>query len=141
MPCDPVWLPIDEIIETNRSEVALTNEAHFLRDRALLEMGWMRPTNQWRYGGPDVDWASLAVALLVGIARNHPFEQGNKRTGLMSAIMFLRINGYDLEVEDSDAFAETIIDVIEHRTSEEHLIDLFRKGTVSRSLEQNPSGA
>jgi death on curing protein len=68
---------------------------------------------------------ALATALLFGIARNHPFQQGNNRTGLTAAIVFLRLNGYVLTVPDSDLFADAIIDVIEGKASEHDFIEVL----------------
>jgi death on curing protein len=107
--------------------VAETGEPHFLRDAALLEMARARPINVWYYG-EGADLATLAVMLLLGIAQLHPFEQGNKRTALISAIMFLRINDLDIELPNSRAFGDIIIDAVEGRFSQQILTAFFRAG-------------
>jgi death-on-curing protein len=58
------------------------------------------------------DVVTLAAELLFGIAQNHPFQQGNKRTGFEAAILFLEANGYDLVIDDSEDLAQRIVDVI-----------------------------
>jgi death-on-curing protein len=58
-----------------------------------------RPKNRWAYGEQDV--ANLAGMLLLGIGMNHPFQQGNKRTALAAAKVFLQFNGYEFVAPDS----------------------------------------
>jgi len=70
--------------------------------------------------------AALATVLLFGIARNHPFQQGNKRTGLTAAEVFLSLNGYELTAPDSDLLAEAILDVIEGKASEDEFVGVMR---------------
>ncbi|HEX5182935.1 MAG TPA: hypothetical protein VFW19_07260 [Allosphingosinicella sp.] len=65
--------------------------------------------------------------MLVGLARNHPFLRGNKRTGppLAAADYFLFLSGYELAIEDGIALADLIIHVVEHRASGQDLVDLL----------------
>ena len=100
MPNEPRWLPIDAVIEKNRLEVEETGERHLLRDIGLLEGALGRPQNAFAYGEQDI--VALAVRLLAAIAQAHAFEQGNKRTAFGSMWHFLRLNGYDLDIEDSE---------------------------------------
>jgi death-on-curing protein len=76
-----------------------------------------RPNNHWHYDGIE-DIVSLSVVLLFGIAKNHPFIQGNKRTGFAAMVMFLQDNGYELSVSDDVRLADDIIKVIEGKMSE-----------------------
>ncbi|SCY45451.1 death on curing protein [Microvirga guangxiensis] len=85
----------------------------------------MKPRNLWLYEHQD-DIAVLATALLFGITRNHPFQQGNKRTGLTAAEVFVALNGYKLEVPDGDLLANAILDVITERASEEEFSEAMR---------------
>ncbi len=66
-----------------------------------------RPINRWTYG-EDNDIVSLACTLLLGIGRNHPFEQGNKRTALTAATVFLLFNGYSFIAPDGEPLAKFI---------------------------------
>ena len=120
---EPVWLTADLLVEFNDLTVSQTGEPHVLRDLALLESAVARPINHWHYGEGDV--VALAVALLLGIARNHPFLQGNKRTAFAAADYFLYLNGYDLVVEDGVELADIIVDAIRGDVSEHHLIELL----------------
>ena len=126
---EPVWLTADLLIEFNELEVSATGEPHVLRDLGGLESAIARPVNHWHYGEADV--VALAVALLLGIARNHPFLQGNKRTAFAAADYSLYLNGYDLTVEDSEALADVIVDAIRGDVSEHYLIELFGQSIES----------
>ena len=123
---EPAWLPVAEIIETNRYEVAKTGERHVLRDAGLLASAVKRPQNLYYYGG-ETDMATLACALLFAIARNHPFEQGNKRTGFQSAFQFLDLNGYDLTVPNIGEIADSIVFVLERKMAEERFVEEIRQ--------------
>ncbi|HEX2134598.1 MAG TPA: type II toxin-antitoxin system death-on-curing family toxin [Microvirga sp.] len=125
---EPRWLPLEEIVEVNRDLVALTGEPFFVRDRGLLESACAKPRNRWGYGEDDI--VALAVALLFGIARNHPFGQGNKRTGFTAAVMFLRINGYDLTAADSQELGKSVEDIINNIVSEERFTEMLRPFVV-----------
>jgi death-on-curing protein len=110
-------VPIETVIEHNRLEVQETGERHFLRDRGLLEGALARPQNAFAHGEEDV--VVLAVRLLAGVALAHAFEQGNKRTAFEAMWHFLRLNGYDLAIEDSARWEVPVIDLIERRCTEE----------------------
>jgi len=71
-----------------------------IRDAALLDSALSRPLNLAIYGEPDA--AALAASYGYGIARNHSFIDGNKRTALVAAELFLRMNGWQLVVSDAD---------------------------------------
>lgn len=104
---EPLWLPLDEVIEINRAEVAETGENFALLRPELLESAIARPQNHYLYDG-ECDILRLAVVLMMGIAQNHPFEQGNKRTGWTAGIMFMVINGYDLTWDHEDIAKEFV---------------------------------
>jgi death-on-curing protein len=121
---EPVWLTADHLIEFNEVEVAATGEPHVVRDMSGLESAIGRPINHWHYGETDV--VALAVALLLGVARNHPFLQGNKRTAFAAADYFLYLNGYELDPgQDSEALADFLIDAINGDVSEHYLIEVL----------------
>ena len=128
MPNEPIWLPIEAVIEHNRLELAETGETHFVRDWGLLESALARPRNAFAYGEEDI--ASLAVALMAGISRAHAFEQGNKRTAFAAMRLFLRANGYDTTFDDSISWADEMIKLIEHRSTEEDFVYAIRPFVV-----------
>jgi death-on-curing protein len=74
----------------------------------------------------------LAVRPLAGIAQAHAFEQGNKRTAVEAMWHFLKLNGFDLTIEDSEAWEGPVVALIEHRLSEEEFVALIRPFVVPR---------
>jgi death on curing protein len=74
-----------------------------LKDENALEAAIARPLNKAAYGAPDV--FELAAAYLYGIVRNHPFSDGNKRTGFLAAFSFLILNGFLIEASQADIIA------------------------------------
>jgi death on curing protein len=129
---EPNWLPIEAVIEHNRLELAETGETHFLRDRGLLESALARSRNAFAYGEEDV--VVLAVALLAGISRAHAFEQGNKRTAFAAMRLFLSANGCDTAFDDTVAWADQVISVVEHRSTEEDFARAARPFIVPRGV-------
>jgi len=83
---EPSWLRVDFAIEANKRAVSKTGEHHALLRSDALESAFTKPRHHFQYGGEE-DIATLACVLLFGIARNHPFEQGNKRTALACALL------------------------------------------------------
>ena len=100
------------------------------RDLGLLESALARPQNAFAYGEEDI--VVLAVRLMAGIAQAHAFEQGNKRTAFVALRLFLHPNGFDLAIEDSEAWAEPVISLIEHRSTEDYFAAAIRPYVVPR---------
>jgi len=130
LPNEPRWLPIEVVIEHNQLEVEATGERHFLRDRGLLESALARPRNFFGFGEEDI--VVLAVALMAGIARTHAFEQGNKRTAFAAMRLFLLANGYDAALDDKVSWADEVIALVEHRSSEDDFVRTIRPFVVTR---------
>ena len=101
----------------NRVVVASTGEGHFLRDPGLLDSALALPQNAFAYGEEDI--VALAIRLLAGAAQAHAFEQGNERTSFVAMTELLMINGYALVIEDSQPWADVVINLVEHRVTEE----------------------
>lgn len=74
-----------------------------LKDENALEAALARPYHKMAYGEPDL--FELAAAYLYGIVRNHPYSDGNKRTGFLAAFTFLYLNGYEVEAEQATIVA------------------------------------
>ena len=98
---EPEWLPRPVIEEIHAEQLARHGGAAGLRDPALLDSALARPLNAWSYGENDL--CELAALLAEGIARNHPFVDGNKRTGFMAGYTFLRANGLRLRAGNREA--------------------------------------
>jgi death on curing protein len=130
LPNEPRWLPIEAVINHNRREAESSGEPHFLRDRGLLESALARPRNFFGFGEEDV--VVLAVVLMAGIARAHAFEQANKRTAVEAMWHFLRQNGYDLTIDDTVTWADEVIALVEHRSTEDDFVRAIRPFVVAK---------
>jgi death-on-curing protein len=113
-------------MELNRAAVQATGEPFNVMSPNLLESACARPENHFHYDSVD-DLAVLATTLLFGLAQNHPFEQGNKRTGFAAADVFLILNGFDLMIPDDVAIADLIKFGLEDETSRATVTDIFRR--------------
>lgn len=129
MRSEPNWLTAEEIIAICRDVVTQTSEPFVLLRGDLLHSALDRPFNHWHFGEEDV--VRLASVLLLGLGQNHPFVQGNKRTAFLAAAIFLRINGYRLDVDDSDFLGELVRSAIEGTTSEKDFASILRTFVVS----------
>ena len=95
-----VWTDPRVLLAVHEEQLAEHGGAGGTRDLGLFESALARPRNLALYGGPDV--ADLAAAYGCGIARNHPFIDGNKRTAFVAVELFLALNGQALVAEDAD---------------------------------------
>lgn len=100
---EPEWLDIGIVLDFHAEQLALFGGADGVRDLGLLESALARPINKFAYG--EADLAVLAAAYGFGIARNHAFVDGNKRTALASMIVFLGLNRIDLDAPPEAATA------------------------------------
>jgi len=125
LPSEPVWITADDVIWINEHVLAETNEPHRLSDRALLESAVNRPRDRW-WLGEERDVLRLATSLLYGLAQNHPFEQGNKRTATVAALMFLEANGSEWGLPDAGELAQWVLDLVENALSEDGLAERMR---------------
>jgi death-on-curing protein len=98
---EPEWLDLNIVLDFHDEQLALFGGAEGIRDLGLLESALARPQNKFAYG--ETDLARLAAAYGFGIARNHPFIDGNKRTALASMIVFLGLNKVDLDAPQEAA--------------------------------------
>lgn len=120
---EPAWLNLADVIALNREIVLWSDEPHQLLHPENLESAIARPINSYHYGNTDV--AYLAADLLYGIAANHPFIQGNKRTALVAAEAFLRMNGFDLHLPDRDFVAAMVINAVTGSVSVDDMADML----------------
>jgi death-on-curing protein len=100
---EPEWLDTDIMLDVHGEELALFGGSEGVRDEGLLESALARPQNKFAYR--ETDLAMLAAAYAFGIARNHPFVDGNKRAAFAAIIVFLGLNGIDFVVPPAEATA------------------------------------
>ena len=96
-----VWLNRAVIVAIHEMQLAEHGGAASVRDASLLDSALGTPLQLDAYGEPPPDAAALAAAYGYGLSRNHPFIEGNKRTGFVAAELFLRLNGLVLCTDDA----------------------------------------
>jgi len=101
-----------------------------LKDDNALEAALARPLNKAAYGQPDI--FELAAAYLYGLVRNHPFSDGNKRTGFLAAFTFLLLNGFLVEASQADVIT-FVLAVAAGEIDEEGATRFLRDVSVSYS--------
>jgi death on curing protein len=95
---EPVWIGSSTVLAIHDEQLAEHGGQSSVRDLGLLESALARPRNRFAYADPGLP--ILAASLAFGIARNHPFVDGNKRTALVVAELFLMLNGVELIATD-----------------------------------------
>ena len=109
------WLKEDVIIAVHDQQLAEHGGGEGLRDSGLLSSALARPKNLVKYETPSS--FDLAAAYAAGIIKNHPFVDGNKRTGFLAAYIFLALNGWELDAPEADA-AAVVLDLAAGKTDE-----------------------
>ncbi|MGO3127539.1 MAG: type II toxin-antitoxin system death-on-curing family toxin [Luteimonas sp.] len=99
-----VWLQPLVVEAIHLAQLSEHGGASGIRDRGLFETALAKPQQLASYGDPPPDIHALAAAYARGIAHLHPFIDGNKRTSLVAALLFLRLNGFDLDASQGDRY-------------------------------------
>jgi death-on-curing protein len=131
---EPRWVPHIVVEAIQFDQIQSHGGLAGLRDEGALESALARPRNRFAYGRKP-DLATLAAAYAFGLARDHPFQDGNKRIAFLTAVVFLGLNGYDLEVSDEDVIAH-VVALAAGRLSEAKLAAWMR-----RNMRAMPTGA
>lgn len=112
-----IWIERPLAIAIHERQLAEHGGGIGVRDESLLDSALARPQQSHAYGDPPPDIADLAASLAFGLARNHPFVDGNKRTAHVCYRVFLALNGTDLVASDEDKYV-TMIALAEGSLSE-----------------------
>jgi death-on-curing protein len=123
---EPIWINLRVIKAFHDRQINEHGGLPELRDEGLLLSALSRPENSYHYSDPKPDVAELAAAYGFGLAKNHPFNDANKRTALIAMRLFLKLNGYDLAASPEDKY-KTIIRVAASDISENELAQWIRK--------------
>ena len=123
------WLTGADVLAIHDQLIAEHGGADGIRDVTLLESALSRPQQLSAYGQPKPDMAALAAAYAFGIAKNHAFADGNKRTSAVVTEAFLRLNGLGLTATDIE-IVQTWSDLGAGLVTEPELIDWLRQKTV-----------
>ncbi len=95
-----VWIGKPLILAIHDRQLAEHGGIAGVRDETLLDSALARPQQRYAYGDPPPNLADLAASLAFGLARNHPFADGNKRTAAVACETFLMLNDAELDVDD-----------------------------------------
>ena len=118
-----IWIDAKVALAIHDEQLAEHGGLGGVRDDGLFESALARPHNAAAYGDPDA--AALAAAYAFGLARNHPFADGNKRTAYVVSVLFLAMNGFALTASD-EASILTFLALAAGDLSESELADWFR---------------
>jgi death on curing protein len=102
---EPAWITREECLSIHEMMLAQHGGLAGVRDEGLLKSALSKPHNLFAYAKPA--HAELAASYAAGIVRNHPFVDGNKRTGFMVAAVFLEVNGYELTATEESVVENT----------------------------------
>lgn len=121
---EPVWVKEPVVLAIHDRQLAEHGGGVGVRDVGALASALARPRNRWEYG--EDDFAELAAAYAFGIARNHPFVDGNKRSAWVVANIFLDLNGTELAFDEFDAI-RIMLSLAAGELTEDELADWFRQ--------------
>lgn len=99
-----IWIERALALAIHDRQLAEHGGGNGVRDEGMLESELARPQQRHAYGAPPPDLADLAASLAFGLARNHPFVDGNKRTAAVACEVFIMLNGGVLEAQDPDLY-------------------------------------
>ena len=119
------WLTSDMVEVFHRESLVHFGGAEGVRDNGLLQSALARPENILAYE-PEATVFRLAAAYAHGIIKNHPFVDGNKRTGTLAAAAFLALNGFEIDCDEAEVVV-VIIGVASSDVSESHLADWLQR--------------
>ena len=119
-----VWIATEVALAAHAEQLAEHGGGDGIRDAGMLDSAMARPQNLVQYGDPDA--AALAAAYAFGIARNHPFIDGNKRTAAVVSETFLMLNGYALGATDAEVVV-AFVALAAGELGEDELADWFRQ--------------
>jgi death-on-curing protein len=126
---EPIWLQEAVATAIHRRQLAEHGGLDGIRDSDMLSSALARPKNAFAYSQPKPDIPALAAAYAFGIAKNHPFVDGNKRTAYVLCRTFLKINGHDIEASNLDKY-QTFMGLAEGTIAESQLADWIRSKLV-----------
>jgi len=122
----PLFLGLEEVLEIHHNQITRYGGTEGIRDLGLLQSALSMPQagagNQYFHA----DLFEMAAAYLFHIVRNHPFVDGNKRTGVTAALVFLEMNGIQIRASD-EALVQTVLAVAEGKLQKGALAGFFRR--------------
>lgn len=126
---EPLWLERIVLDAVHLDQLREHGGLHGLRDENALESSLARPRNKWSYESIQ-DFPALAAAYGWGLTTSHPYQDGNKRIAFLAMIIFLGLNGWDLDAPE-DEVVNTMLAVAAGQCSEVELAQWLRRYAVS----------
>jgi death-on-curing protein len=123
---EPVFLGLDEVIEIHNDQIKRYGGRAGIRDLELLKSAIAMPSAGFGGDYLHTDIYEMAAAYLFHIARNHPFIDGNKRTGAVASVVFLLMNGIELHA-DEDSFEKMVLSTAEGKSDKAAVARFFRE--------------
>lgn len=123
---DPQFLSVEDVIEIHADQIQRYGGSLGIRDVELLKSALGMPEAGFGEQYLHADLCEMAAAYLYHIVQNHPFIDGNKRTGTMTAFVFLRLNGLTLEAPEP-AFETLVLEAAQGQVGKESIAKFFRK--------------
>jgi death on curing protein len=120
---EPVWIEEDLVLAIHDRQLAEHGGAEGVRDVSLLRSALARPKNHLAYQSSDV--VELAAKYMAGLVKNHPFVDGNKRTGFVIGVLFLELNGYRFTASE-EAAAQAVLELAAGTIDEAGLVAFLR---------------
>lgn len=128
---EPQWIDDRSVLEIHVEQLKRHGGLAGVRDAGLLTSALYRPRNLWNYSRDAADLSAMAAAYASGIARNHPFFDGNKRTAAVVCELFLEMNGHLLVASDDDWY-QAMIGLASGELSDEQFAGWIRSAVTAR---------
>lgn len=126
---DPIWISIDLVLAIHKRQLSEHGGLVGVRDPGLLESALARPRHLFAYNDPTPELTELAASYAFGIARNHPFIDGNKRTAAVACELFLELNGITITADDAEMYP-IFLGLAEGSVSESELAVWLKSNTT-----------
>ena len=120
-----IWIEKPLVLALHDRQIAEHGGSTGVRDDSLLQSALARPQQLFAYGDPAPDLADLAASLAFGIAKNHPFVDGNKRSAIVSCETFIELNDATLEADDAELY-QAILFLAESKFTEQEFAAWLR---------------
>ena len=124
------FLGLDEIVRIHQDQIERYGGSDGIRDVAILQSAIGQPSAGFSGGYLHEDIYAMAAAYLYHIVRNHPFVDGNKRTGAVAAVVFLALNDIILEADEAE-FEAVVLDVAEGSINKNAVADFLRRNAIT----------
>jgi death-on-curing protein len=125
----PLWITREDCVAIHEMMLAQHRGLDGIRDEGLLESALLRPQNQFAYGKPTLP--ELAAAYTKGVVQNHPFSDGNKRTGFMVGAVFLETNGLTFGASEEEVVSFTVALAAKEISERAYAVWMAKNATVA----------